>query len=31
LLKNQPGASALIAFGFGIAVGIKGHHGDLTD
>jgi len=32
LLKSQPGASAWIAFGFGIAMGeaIEDHHGDLT-
>jgi hypothetical protein len=32
LLKTQPGASALIAFGFGIAWGeaVEGNHRDLT-
>jgi hypothetical protein len=32
LLKTQPGASAWIAFGFGIAMGkaVEGHRGDLT-
>ena len=32
LLKTQPGVSAWIAFGFGIAIGeaVEGHYGDLT-